>query len=118
MANAIGSALCQVSGRIDIMATIDPDVENAAEKVLEELKSSAIEAAVANGAVMSTIEVCFILRYTFLSVQRLPLKGCTPFRMLKYVSLASKFHIIYSIWSETPSFCDRLSAWDRPTFLD
>jgi hypothetical protein len=71
VANAIGSALCQVSGRIDTMATIDPNVENAAEKVLEELKSSAIEAAVANGAVISSIEVCLILRDSFLSVQRL-----------------------------------------------
>jgi hypothetical protein len=39
------------------MAAIDPNIPNAAEKALEELKSSAIDAAVANGAVRNSVEV-------------------------------------------------------------
>lgn len=57
VANAIGSALCQVSGRIDVLSTIDPNEKDSAEKVLKELKHSAIEEAVKNGAIRDTCEV-------------------------------------------------------------
>lgn len=57
MANAIGSALCQVSGRIDIMSTIDPSLPNASEDELERLKLEAVEEAIKNGAVKDTVEV-------------------------------------------------------------
>lgn len=62
VANAIGSALCQVSGRVDIMSAIDPNVPNAAEKALEKLKLDVVEEAVRNGAVRETIEVGRIVR--------------------------------------------------------
>lgn len=57
VANAIGSALCQVSGTVDVVEAIDPNIAEAGEVALEKAKQSATEAAVASGAIRNTVDV-------------------------------------------------------------
>uniref|UniRef100_A0A914E2H7 Hydantoinase A/oxoprolinase domain-containing protein n=1 Tax=Acrobeloides nanus TaxID=290746 RepID=A0A914E2H7_9BILA len=106
VANAIGSALCQVSGRIDIMAAIDPNIPNAAEKALEELKSSAIDAAVANGAVRNSVE---LVEVEFVPISYLPGNAIR----IKIVSVGdldfqSNLEEINIVWDKFPEQLDIL----------
>lgn len=66
VANAVGSALCQISGRVDTVVAVDPKIPDAAKEALEKAKSTAIEATVANGAVRSTIEASTVQYYSIM----------------------------------------------------
>lgn len=54
VANAIGAAIAQVSGRVDRIFAMD---QKSREEVLEEAKSIAIAEAIRAGAEASTIEI-------------------------------------------------------------
>ncbi len=61
VANAIGAALCQVSGHIDIVTAVDLADEVSRNAVVAETKEKAIQQAISNGADPETVRVRYKL---------------------------------------------------------